>query len=452
MASTGLFRTAVAGIRTRAGVRPTARPHLPRSSFSDRVSAHSHRGLVSSAAPLSASPSQLPRSSPDAVGSSVDSTTTASQVVTESELVSGGFEFLQPYVPTIHNLADTLHLSGPYAHALSIFILAFAVRTVVTLPVTLWQRSKTRKLTEHVLPEWEVMKEQIPLKVRARSRRAGLSYEAFEKEAQKEVSIPDLVSTKLRSRLSDTILIFHYATCRVCQLKTELAKLLRKHNASPLPAFIGPATVSIPVFLLMTALLRQSALEPASPFSSELLPWWSPSPELVQQFKSSTAILADRGFDEAAIAKLKGTMGGPTLVDKDSTMIGPVSFGMLTLANTELNSWSRSSIAKIREVTSGETDAADRTAGKLLANDGKAKGEEVEDEPRRVRIITNALRVLAIAFIPIACQAPGVLVIYWLSSGIYTLVQNSVLAVMDRRSEVINIARKRQLLQEQQRR
>nr|CDI51847.1 cytochrome c oxidase biogenesis-related protein [Melanopsichium pennsylvanicum 4] len=421
MASTGLFRTAVAGIRTRAGVRPTARPHLPRSSFSDRVSAHSHRGLVSSAAPLSASPSQLPRSSPDAVGSSVDSTTTASQVVTESELVSGGFEFLQPYVPTIHNLADTLHLSGPYAHALSIFILAFAVRTVVTLPVTLWQRSKTRKLTEHVLPEWEVMKEQIPLKVRARSRRAGLSYEAFEKEAQKE-------------------------------LKTELAKLLRKHNASPLPAFIGPATVSIPVFLLMTALLRQSALEPASPFSSELLPWWSPSPELVQQFKSSTAILADRGFDEAAIAKLKGTMGGPTLVDKDSTMIGPVSFGMLTLANTELNSWSRSSIAKIREVTSGETDAADRTAGKLLANDGKAKGEEVEDEPRRVRIITNALRVLAIAFIPIACQAPGVLVIYWLSSGIYTLVQNSVLAVMDRRSEVINIARKRQLLQEQQRR
>ena len=159
----------------------------------------------------------------------------------------------------------------------------------------------------------------------------------------------------------------------------------------------------------MTALLRQSALDPSSPFTAEVLPWWSPSPELAQQFKSSTAILADRGFDEAAIAKLKGTMGGPTLVDKDSTMVGPVAFGMLTLANTELNSWSRRSIAKIRAVTSGETDAAARTAEKLLTDGSKAAAEaKEEEEPRRVRIITNALRVLAIAFIPIACQAPGV--------------------------------------------
>ena len=159
----------------------------------------------------------------------------------------------------------------------------------------------------------------------------------------------------------------------------------------------------------MTALLRQSALDPASPLAAEVLPWWSPSPELAQQFKSSTAILADRGFDEATIAKLRGTMGGPTLVDKDSTMIGPMSFGMLTLANTELNSWSRRSIARIRAITSGETDAAARTADKLLADGNKGAAEANEDEePRRVRIITNALRVLAIAFIPIACQAPGV--------------------------------------------
>lgn len=102
--------------------------------------------------------------------------------------MTGGFEFLEPWVPTIQHLADTLHLSGPYAHALSIFVLAFAVRTAVTLPITLWQRNKTRKLTENVLPEWEVMKQQIPLAVRARCRRAGLSYERFQVEVQKEVS------------------------------------------------------------------------------------------------------------------------------------------------------------------------------------------------------------------------------------------------------------------------
>lgn len=384
MASSGAFRIAVAGMRTRAGVLPSIRSTLAQTASPYRLAPRSHRGFASSTAAFSSSPStsQLPVKDAVPAPPVEDVTSAAAQAVADTDVVAGGFEFLQPWVPTINNLADTMHLSGPYAHALSIFILAFAVRTAVTLPMTLWQRSKTRKLTEKVLPEWEVMKERIPLQVRARSRRAGLSYEAFEQEAQKE-------------------------------LKLKLAELLRKHNASPLPAFVGPAMVTIPVFLVMTALLRQCALDPASPLSAEVLPWWSPSPELAQQFKASTAILADRGFDEAAIAKLRGTMGGPTLVDKDSTMIGPLSFGMLTLANTELNSWSRRSIAKIRAVTSGKTDAAARTADKLLADrpagaPAQAKPQEEDDEPARARIITNALRVMAIAFIPIACQAPGV--------------------------------------------
>ncbi|SPO24966.1 related to COX18 - mitochondrial inner membrane protein required for membrane insertion of C-terminus of Cox2p [Ustilago trichophora] len=423
MASTGVFRIAVAGIRTRAPVTPTASSSFSRISLPSRFRSSGHRGFASSTAAFSAAPLTSPIPAANAAAtSSAETASTTTQAVAEPEIVTAGFEFLEPWVPTIQNLAETLHFTGPHANALAIFVLAFAVRTVVTLPVTLWQRSKTRKLTEQVLPEWEIMKEQIPLQVRAKCRRAGMSYEAFHKEAQKE-------------------------------LKTALTALLRKHNVSPMPAFIGPATISIPVFLLMTALLRQSALDPASPFATEVLPWWSPSPELAQQFKSSTAILADRGFDEAAISKLQGTMGGPTLVDKDSTMIGPLSFGMLTLANTELNSWSRRSLAKIRAVTSGETDAADRTAEKLLAAGSKDPAEATgEEEPRRVRIITNALRVMAIGFIPIACQAPGVLVIYWLSSGIYTLIQNSILAVMDRRSEVIKATRKQQLLQQQQQR
>ncbi len=163
-------------------------------------------------------------------------------------------------MPTINHLADTMHLSGPYSHALSIFILAFAVRTVVTLPMTLYQRSKTRKLTEKVLPEWEILKEQIPLQVRARSRRAGLSYESFEKETQKE-------------------------------LKAKLAQLLRKHKRIAATALPRTGRGDHSVFLLMTALLRQAALDPTSPLSSEVLPWWSPSPELAQQFKLARLFL-----------------------------------------------------------------------------------------------------------------------------------------------------------------
>ncbi len=252
MASTSVFAPSRSACAQQQQVCRVPVPHYL-AVRSPTVPSHHTRGFASTPTRRANAPSSLPSTSqaaPPAAASpsaEVHSGATAAESVADPNEFQGGFEFLQPWVPTIHNLADTLHLSGPHAHALSIFVLAFAVRTAVTLPVTLWQRSKTRKLTEKVLPEWEIMKERIPQVVRARCRRAGMSYEQFNVEAQKE-------------------------------LKAELAKLLRKHNASPLPAFIGPATVSIPVFLLMTALLRQSALDPSTPFASEVLPWWSPRP------------------------------------------------------------------------------------------------------------------------------------------------------------------------------
>ena len=179
-----MFHIAVAGMRTRA----SALPVLPRIQPSYQRAPQTYRGFASSSIAASASPSSSLPSNEAATSSTSSAVNTATDSVADTDVASAGFEFLEPWVPTIHNLADTLHLSGPYAHALSIFVLAFSVRTLVTLPVTIWQRSKTRKLTEHVLPEWEIMKEQIPLVARAKCRRAGMSYEAFEVEVKKEVS------------------------------------------------------------------------------------------------------------------------------------------------------------------------------------------------------------------------------------------------------------------------
>lgn len=198
-----MFRIAFAGMRTRPSTLPSAAIALPSIHIAYRTAQPPHRGfasssIASSATQTSAAASSIP--SPDAATSTASSAVSAStESVAEIDAASAGFEFLEPWVPTIHNLADTLHLSGPYAHALSIFVLAFAVRTLVTLPVTIWQRKKTRALTEKVLPEWEIMKEQIPLVVRARCRRAGMSYEAFEAETRKEVSLsPNYQARKLR--------------------------------------------------------------------------------------------------------------------------------------------------------------------------------------------------------------------------------------------------------------
>lgn len=157
-------------------------PHLTRPALSASLLARpqSRRSFASTA----------PTASPPTFAEAGPAPAAASQqaVVEPVANVAGSFEFLDPWVPTIHNLAETLHLSGPHAHVLSIVALAFTLRTVVTLPITLWQRGKTRKLADHVLPEWNKMKEEIPLAVRARCRRSGKSYEEFNLEVKKEVS------------------------------------------------------------------------------------------------------------------------------------------------------------------------------------------------------------------------------------------------------------------------
>ncbi|KAN0065617.1 hypothetical protein ACQY0O_000743 [Thecaphora frezii] len=340
---------------------------------------------------------------PQASEASTSATSTASAALADpaSSSASSSAElasstFLDPLVPALHSLAETLHITGPSSHALSIVVLAFAVRTVFTLPMTIWQRRRTLRMTELVVPEWTAYKEKAPNVVRARCRKAGKSYEEFQKELQAD-------------------------------LKAKINSLMKQHRCAPLPSLLAPFAVHLPVFLVVSALIRQAALASGTPFADEVLPWWSPSPEMAAQFKASASILADRGLEPELIAKLHGTQGGPTLADRDTSMIGPVSLGLLTMTNVELTSWSRRALAKLASV--GTPAASDKPKEAVDVVDAE------EEEPRRTRILTNVFRTLAIAAIPIATQAPGALIIYWLSSGVYTLMQNSVFAFLDRRRE-----------------
>lgn len=179
MSGTSLFRLSrIASARSSLSIplRSTLQPRARQT----------RRNFTSTASPSAASPTL-------GVSSSVPASTSHDALAEPVTSIAGGFEFLDSWVPTIHNLADTLHLSGPYAHTLSVVVLAFAVRTIVTLPLTLWQRGKTRKLVNLVLPEWNRLKVQIPIDVRARCRRSGKSYEEFLTEVKKEVSARSLL-------------------------------------------------------------------------------------------------------------------------------------------------------------------------------------------------------------------------------------------------------------------
>ncbi|EPQ27485.1 uncharacterized protein PFL1_05023 [Pseudozyma flocculosa PF-1] len=408
--------------RPMASVAGRHRPALASAISSTSHSRRASRGFATSSMRSQASDAAAGSTSAALAAASTTTTTTATALAeaTPSDALAStsqfGFSFLEPWAPTLHSLADTLHITGPYAHAISIFALAFAVRTVFTLPMTLWQRRRTQRMTELVVPEWTAYKASAPTVVRARCRRAGKSYEEFQKELQAD-------------------------------LKAKIRDLLRQHRCSPVPSFLAPLAVHLPVFLMLSALIRQSAMLPGSPFAAEVLPWWSPSPEMAAQFKASASILADRGMEPELIAKLQGTQGGPTLADRDNTMIGPVSLGMLTMTNVELTSWSRRAMAKLTALgdsTKAEAKppgpASDAAARGQPTSSGVSSSSSEDEEPRRTRILTNAFRVLAIASIPIASQAPGALIIYWLSSGTYTLVQNSIFALVDRRREAGKLA------------
>ncbi|KAL9936894.1 hypothetical protein V8E36_004129 [Tilletia maclaganii] len=370
--------------------------------------------------------------------------------------------------PALQALPPTLapYLPGPlaaYPISTTLVLLTITLRTAVTLPAALWQRARTRRMATEVVPVWEQMKKELPLQVRARSRRAGKSYEEFNVELEAE-------------------------------MKKSLRDLLRKHKCTPLPTMLVPLAVQIPLFITLSYLIRESALTPE--FAQELLPWstWSFSgPSAAEQaqldaFAQSASILRDRGMNEETLAQIMGPRGaggglGTTLAQKDSSMEGPIALGMITLLNAELNAY-RSSRERQQfeetpdqaQPTTSSTQAqpvapasiparrdyrlkppspkapnrppapptsparspspAARQIENEVQRDDKAAAEAGKTEQHvslRTTIFTNTLRVAAIAFVPIASQVPGGLLVYWLSSACYTLGQNALLDWRDRR-------------------
>ena len=101
-------------------------------------------------------------------------------------------------------------------------------------------------------------------------------------------------------------------------------------------------------------------------------------------------------------------LGGPTLADRDPTFTMPLACGSLNMVNVELTSWTRQQ-RRVRESDLG------------LSTEQEA---DLEEEPPRARILSNALRVGAILSIPIACQVPSILLVYWCTSSVMTLGTN----------------------------
>ncbi|CUA70388.1 hypothetical protein RSOLAG22IIIB_00748 [Rhizoctonia solani] len=163
----------------------------------------------------------------------------------------------------------------------------------------------------------------------------------------------------------------------------KIKELNKIHRCSPIPTMILPFAVHAPLFIMATASFRQAALMSYFP----------------------TNPLASESF-----------LTLPSLAQVDPTGVLPIAVGLIMFSNIELGRLSRPFKAKPtpNDVTSSH-DPSKAPEGKALT------------EQRRmstvISALENGLRGVSILFIWIAMQAPGAVVIYWLTSASYTFLE-----------------------------
>lgn len=310
---------------------------------------------------------------------------------TTSEATQGWLEPVARYlvsVPETIGILDAL----PYPYTASIVVMTLLLRSSISVPISLWQRSRGERLNNIVVPEWNVWKKQIPASIL--SRQASNGAEADEMHRRQ-------VQRQIQSALRE-----------------KWKHLVQIHNCAPWRTTAVSLLAHVPLFVLVTVLLRQAAILPDSPLLQELIPWWSPDATFAAQTAATKQILVEKGLDARSIERLT-TMGGPTLVDRDSTQIMPIVVGSLNMLNVELSQWVRQRRAA-REQALG---LGTKPAGGSKDNDNK--------ESLREQVLGNALRTGAVVSIPIACSVPSVLLVYWSTSALVTMMQNVYFAWLD---------------------
>lgn len=148
--------------------------------------------------------------------------------------------------------------------------------------------------------------------------------------------------------------------------RRERVALHRRHGVSTI-SLLAPLALKLPIWLTFSLALRSMSGTP------------------IPAFFGSAGL--EQGFLTGGIAWIYD------LTAPDSALLLPVLFGMLNLINIEVNSLRR-----------------------LLETDQT-------ESPIRI-LLERTMRILSIAFIPLAAQMPAAVCLYWATSASVTLLQN----------------------------
>ncbi|KAI0251285.1 60Kd inner membrane protein-domain-containing protein [Lactifluus subvellereus] len=108
-----------------------------------------------------------------------------------------------------------------------------------------------------------------------------------------------------------------------------------------------------------------------------------------------------------------------SLAHADPTATLPIALGMVTLANVESSRWFVSAVAKERDELEQKQIAEKRAQGHVVL------------EPRK--IVQSGLRLLSVGRILVGAVVPGSVVLYWLSSATFGLLQSWVFDYWEKR-------------------
>ena len=114
----------------------------------------------------------------------------AASVYQQDAAVSAAADSWLPFLPslssTLQALPETLHITGPYATSITILLVTVALRSTITLPITIWQKRSLNKMADKVIPEWKEAQKRLPAEVGRKMARKRASMAEYKLELNKQ--------------------------------------------------------------------------------------------------------------------------------------------------------------------------------------------------------------------------------------------------------------------------
>ncbi|KNE64886.1 hypothetical protein AMAG_10219 [Allomyces macrogynus ATCC 38327] len=259
------------------------------------------------------------------------------------------------------------------------------LRSAITLPLAIYQHQTALKMVQlrPLLRAWE---RAIAHQVRAESRQANLSYDQFVAQYRR-------------------------------QYARKIGELYHDHGVRPLFTALAPLAQA-PLWITMSLTLRRMAAVPGT----------EPVSVLVRDYGPAPLVGADAGPLLDLIV--------PHLAAADATWITACAFGGMQLANVELAALSMFNPAPSASPASKTAPAIEPSAPRAAPATDAIDTTTVPTTPAapaagwtRHAAIKHMMRATAVLMVPIAHAMPAGVVLYWLTSAAFSVVQNVVFKI-----------------------